>query len=123
MRARKSILMVSDDQSLRFTLTSILRQAGYTDITAIDLDEVCERLEQNVYDLVILDIKTLDAARYAIIRDISQFIPATHLLVMTSNPTPETNGPNKTAGKPRFLLKPVNPDLILTRVHEILANH
>jgi CheY-like chemotaxis protein len=123
MPAMKSILMVSDDQSLRLTLSLILRRAGYTDVSAIDPGEVCQSMEQNIYDLVILDVKTLDAARFAIIREIIQFVPATRLLVITGGPTPETNGENKGIGMSSFLLKPVNPGLILARVRDMLANH
>lgn len=123
MPVKKSILVVGDDQNLCQTMAFILSRAGYLTAAGINLDEAHQYLEKPRYDMIILDVKMLDASSLSLIQDITKLIPYTPLLILSGNTASENSGPVKTASSPGYLLKPIDPDCILKRVREILANH
>jgi DNA-binding NtrC family response regulator len=123
MPVKKSILVVGDDQNLYQTMAFILSRAGYLVAAGINLDEAHLYLANSSYDLVILDVKALDASSSSLIHDIAQLIPGTPMLIMSGNFESDMNGSSKVSGGSGYLLKPIDPDCILKRVQEILAKY
>ena len=50
------ILVVDDEESIRFTFTAFLSDAGYTVETAESLEESLQKLESEPFDAIFLDI-------------------------------------------------------------------
>lgn len=51
----KKILLADDEASLRFLITETLLDEGYDIVEAEDGDEAVEKLQEDHYDLIILD--------------------------------------------------------------------
>ena len=51
------ILVIDDEESLRFTLRSFLEDEGFMVTTAASCSEAEELLQQSLFDLVFLDIQ------------------------------------------------------------------
>lgn len=56
MNAKRRILVVDDDSSVRNAVRSALERAGYEVITARDGCEAIELVARNDYDVVLLDV-------------------------------------------------------------------
>jgi two-component system, NtrC family, response regulator AtoC len=54
---RPKILVVDDDEDMRFTLREVMSREGYDVETAVDGIEALEKNQQSQFDIVILDVK------------------------------------------------------------------
>src|SRR5690606_17914074 len=66
------LLLVTDDTALARTLSWVLKENGYDIVTAVGTVQLHERLDQEVYDLLVLDVGNGEAAamaRLAAVRD------------------------------------------------------
>lgn len=121
MQIKKSILIVGDDEILSQTMAFILNRAGYLVATGLHLDEAMQHLASARYDLIILDIKVLDASSISRIQDILRSIPDSPLIVLSGSIANEINGSTLVSDRPVYLIKPIDPDCILKKVNEILV--
>ena len=64
------ILVVDDEESIRFTFERFLRAAGYVAVTAEGCVEALARLDQASFDLVFVDIILEDGTGIDILRAI-----------------------------------------------------
>jgi DNA-binding response OmpR family regulator len=104
------ILVVDDEKSILFALEKYFEQHGFAVDTAANASQALELIEQNTYDLAIIDIHLsgrLDLAEgleiAALLRDSS---PDTAVIVMTALGTPETERRAAEVGAHSFLRKP-----------------
>lgn len=51
------VLIVDDEETLRFTLSEVMNKEGYTAVTAADGEEALQKATGTLFDLIILDIK------------------------------------------------------------------
>lgn len=56
------LLLVTEDNALARTLSWVLKENGYDIVTAVGTIQLHERLEQEVYDLLVIDVANGDAA-------------------------------------------------------------
>ena len=49
MAPKASVLVVDDSSSMRFAVTSTLKDAGYEDIIAIDIENILEIKHKNIF--------------------------------------------------------------------------
>jgi DNA-binding response OmpR family regulator len=121
MPVKKSILIVGDDQNLYQTMAFILNRAGYLVAAGINLDEAHLYLQNSRYDLVILDVKMLDASISSAIQNIAHLIPNTPLLILSGNATNEIEDAAKVSTGSEYLVKPIDPNCILKRVQKMMS--
>jgi len=87
--ARRRILVVDDDASIRLLCARILSQAY--DVTAVDSGTVAlDLLGQETYDLLLTDLKMPGMDGFALLEEASRVRPSLHVLAMTGSLTPET---------------------------------
>ena len=79
-----TILVVDDEQSMRDFLTIMLKKEGYNVATAEDGHEARQALEEDIYDLVISDIKMPGMNGLELLRHVKQVSPQTLVLMMTA---------------------------------------
>jgi DNA-binding NtrC family response regulator len=116
-----SILVVDDEENLRRTMAMILTRQGYRVSTAASIHEARLRLREASYDLVFLDLKLPDASGLSLLPDIRETYPQMPVLVLTAHDRLEAATEAVRLGARDFLLKPVDPALIIQRVKEVLA--
>jgi len=79
-----TILIVDDEQSMRDFLAIMLRKEGYDIITVEDGEEALKAIEQDIYDLVITDIKMPGIDGLEVLRNVKQLSPSTLVIVITA---------------------------------------
>jgi two-component system response regulator (stage 0 sporulation protein F) len=68
--ANKKILIVDDEEHIRFLYSEELKEEGYDVITAESGHRLLERIKQEKPDLVVLDIKMVDYNGLDLLQDI-----------------------------------------------------
>jgi len=121
MEAKPSILLVDDEDNLRRTLALILCREGYSVDTAATVAEAREHVENTTYDLAFLDLKLPDASGLTLLPELRERFPAMPVVILTAHDKLDAAIEAVRKGARDYLLKPIDPLLIIQRVKEILA--
>ena len=121
---RKSrLLVVDDDESLRWVTKVQMEQSGYTVDAAADGPQALALLQQNGADLVITDLMMPGMSGLDLLKEIRREYPDLAVIVVTAFGTVETAVEAMKAGAYDYITKPVNIDelkLIVSRALEHL---
>ncbi|NJD60157.1 MAG: response regulator, partial [Anaerolineae bacterium] len=120
MGANNSILIIDDEPNLRRSLGLILQRAGYSITTAANAAEALHLLRAGAYDLTFLDIKLPDQNGIALLPQIREIYPDMPILILTAHATLDTAIGAVRLGARDYLLKPIDPETIITRVESLL---
>jgi DNA-binding NtrC family response regulator len=123
MDTGKSILIVDDEENLRSTLTLILERAGYTIRAAANGNEALSYLRNTRFDLAFLDLKMPGIDGMHLLPEIRHLDPDLPVLILTANGSLDTAVEALRAGACGYLLKPVEPLQIVSRISEIFEEH
>ena len=115
------ILIVDDDTHMRLSLSLILQKENYHVETAANAEEALNCLESHEYDLMFLDLNMPGRGGIDLLVDVHQLIPQMPVLILTGNAALESAIQAVRLGARDYMLKPVEPALIVTRVGEILS--
>ncbi|MCP4404427.1 MAG: sigma-54-dependent Fis family transcriptional regulator [bacterium] len=78
------ILVVDDEQSMRDFLKIMLKKEQYDVMLVEDGQEACRAIDEDIYDLVITDIKMPGTSGLEVLRHVKQVAPETLVLVITA---------------------------------------
>jgi DNA-binding NtrC family response regulator len=115
----KSILVVDDEFTLRYTLSLILQRAGYQVETAIKGSDALDCLQLEKYNLIILDIHMPGTDGITVLSEIHQLYPQTPVIMLTGYPSPDTMREAKAKGAREYLVKPIGPERVLAVVKRV----
>jgi DNA-binding response OmpR family regulator len=121
MTSTFTILIVDDEPNLRRSLALILQRSGYAVTTAECAEQVHQYLQAGAYDLVFLDLKMPDINGLDLLPEIRRKYPEMPVLILTAHATLESAIDAVRKGARDYLLKPIDPKQILSRVNEVLA--
>ncbi len=110
------ILVVEDEADLRKVLSTLLRRAGYVVDLAEDGRRGCERLGQEIYDVVITDLRLPGADGLEVLRASKSLYPDTPVIIITAYSTDEAAEEARRLGAFNYILKPFDTDKILADV-------
>ncbi len=122
MNTAYSILIVDDEVNLRSTLGVILQRAGYGISEASDGQDALQLLSNNKYDMMFLDLKMPGIDGLQLLPESLRIDPDLSVVILTANASLETAIRALSLGAEGYLLKPVDPDQILSRVKEIFRD-
>ncbi len=117
MQDQVRTLVVDDEEPIRFTLSEILRRAGYAVTCANSGEEALERLRDTAFDLILLDLslggqvdglRVLESARWR--------WPEAVIVILTAHGSLESARVAIREGVDDYLLKPVEPEVVRTAV-------
>ena len=120
MGTSQSILIIDDEPNLARSLGLILQHAGYVIKTAGTANEALHMLQTGAYDLVFLDIKLPDQSGIQLLPQIRDIYPNMPVIILTAHATLDTAIEAVRAGARDYLLKPIDPESILSLVNKIL---
>ena len=120
MGTNQSILIIDDEPKLAYSLGLILQHAGYVIKTAGTAQEALHMLQAGAYDLAFLDIKLPDQSGIQLLPQIRDIYPNMPILILTAHATLDTAIEAVRAGARDYLLKPIDPEAILTLVSKTL---
>jgi two-component system response regulator HydG len=114
------ILVVDDQRNMRATTAIVLRSAGHAVEEAEDLAAAVRRLQAEVFDVVLTDLRMPNGDGMELLREVRRIAPETQVIVMTAYGTIESAVEAIRRGAYDFLAKPFKEDELLLRVSKAL---
>jgi len=121
MTPQNSILIVDDEDPLRLSLSLILQKENYWVKTAANGEDALDCLQAREYDLMFLDLNLPGMSGIDLLIQIHKQFPDMSVLILTAHAALESAIQAIRLGARDYLIKPMEPVLILARVAEILA--
>jgi DNA-binding response OmpR family regulator len=118
----KRLLLVEDDRSLGATLCERLSRESYEVSWVETQQRALKKLEEGLWDLVILDIGLPDGSGFDLARHIKEQTPLP-LMFLTALGTAEHRLQGFEIGAEEFIPKPFHLRELLLRVKHVLENH
>ncbi len=110
----KSVILLVDDQdTIRFFLEKTLTQEGYETVTARTGAEALEKAKEIIPDLVLLDLKLPDMNGLEVLKQIKEIFPEIGVVMITAFGDIETAVSAMKSGAYDFVSKPINLDQLL----------
>lgn len=125
MKYLGKILLVEDEESVRYSLELALSTSGYNVVTASDGIKglswimVSSRFT-DTFDLLIMDVMMPTMSGISLLSKLSQFKVAIPTLVITGCSDVETLTKLRESGVTDILKKPFEPNEFLTKVNELM---
>ena len=113
----RTLLIVDDEKSLRFSIGEWARDAGFRPLEATNGREALERLAEHEVDAVLLDLKLGDEDGMQVLGRMREADPSVPIVMLTGHGTVEHAVRATRLGAWDFMLKP--PDL--EHLHVVLA--
>jgi DNA-binding response OmpR family regulator len=121
MTNQNNILIVDDEKPLRLSLSLILQKENYHVETAANAKEALDCLQKQEYDLMFLDLNMPGISGIDLLVEVRKQFPQMSVLILTAHAALESAIQAVRQGARDYLIKPVEPVLIVARVAEILA--
>ena len=116
------ILAVDDEENFLHLLSHTLQKEGYAVRTATDGQEAMRRLEQEQFDLALIDIRMTPIDGLAVLGDIKKRYPHTKVIMITVYPSVETRSLSLQRGAERYLIKPIEIQELKKTIREMLSH-
>lgn len=114
------ILVVDDDRNLSEILASIIEHAGFECDSAGDGTSALEKLETDIYDLVLLDLKLPDMCGMTVLQKVMQSRCGSQVVMISGGGNIETAVEATRIGAYDFLEKPLDSERVLQTVKNAL---
>ncbi len=120
------VLVVDDEEALRFLLTSELEAESFEVRSAGDGDEAIELVRAmnergDKFDVVLLDIKMPKVDGFAVLRFVKGKVPETKVIMLTAYADVKNAIESLRLGASDFVSKPYDLDDILTSINRALG--
>jgi CheY-like chemotaxis protein len=119
-RMKVNILVIDDEESIRFSFSRFLTAEGHVVVTAQDYREALARMDETEFKLIIVDIFLKDGWGIDILREVMQRNLKTRVIMMTAYPSTETADASFGMNAAGYLVKPLRQEGLLNSVNEIL---
>jgi two-component system, OmpR family, response regulator len=118
----KSILVVDDDQHIRYLVKDLLMKEGYKVVEAADGVEGLRHIEKELCDLAIIDIMMPKMDGYRLTEELRKIndIP---IILLTAKSQIEDKEKGYRSGTDDYLVKPFEPRELLFRVNALLRRY
>jgi PAS domain S-box-containing protein len=113
MQPKRKILVVDDEESIRYTFSHFLKEAGYEVFTASDLKGARKILFHTRLDLVFLDIVLGAESGLDLLKQLKSLLLKLPVVMITGKPTLDNATDALRRGAFDFLIKPVRKDDLL----------
>ena len=116
------ILAVDDSASMRQMVTATLKSGGYEVVQAADGVEALEFARGKGVDLVLTDVNMPRMDGITLVREL-RLLPSyryTPMLMLTTESSQEKKQQGKQAGATGWIVKPFNPEQLLSTVARVL---
>ncbi len=110
---KRKILIVDDEESIRFGLSRILQQSGYSCVAAGTAADGLRLFSAENPGVVLLDLRLPDADGLEFMKQLKESDNYVSIIIMTAYGTIETAVHALKSGAENFLTKPIDPDGLL----------
>jgi len=112
MENKGRILIVEDETSLREVLKILLEDEGYETISASDGQDGISRIQEDIFDIVITDIKMPRADGFEVLKKVKEISPTSIVIMITAFGTTESTIEAMKLGAYDYIHKPFKIDEI-----------
>lgn len=119
---RKRILIVDDEDSIRFGMSAFLEGSGYSVVAADSCAQACVAFAASSPDAAIIDYRLEDGTAMDLLHDFKQSRPDVPLIVMTAYGSVERAAQAAQAGAEQFLDKPVDMRALLHILKRLISD-
>jgi two-component system, NtrC family, response regulator HydG len=119
-RMRANILVIDDEESIRFSFGRFLAAEGHNVITAKGYREALARMDETEFKLILADIILDDGWGIDILREVMQRNLKTKVIIMTAYPSKETAQDSLRMHAVDYLVKPLKQAGLLNCVNKAL---
>jgi len=121
MSAKGSVLIIDDEQEIRESLEQLLGLEGYSAATASTGGEGLKKLEDNFYDLALLDITLPDMNGLEVLKAIKRDNADTGVIMITAYDSSQLAFKASKEGAESYVTKPWDNDKLLLEIRNTLA--
>ena len=114
------ILLIDDEESIRFTFHRFLAAEGHNVITAKGYREALSRMDEMRFDLILADIVLDDGWGIDILQEVMRRNLKTRVIIMTAYPSAETFQDSFRMYADDYLVKPIKQEGLLDSVNKAL---
>ncbi len=114
-----SILAVDDEQNLLELLITVLGKRGFKVKTALNGIEALRLLDQESFQLALLDLKMGPLNGVQLLKQIKDRRPIIKVIMMTAYPTNETRTQASANGASAYLTKPVDIQKLVDTINSL----
>ncbi len=118
--AKYTILVVDDEELMRYLVVSYLSKLGHSCLTAVDGVDALDKIKKNKIDAVITDIKLPNMDGITLTGEISRQYPGLPIMVMTAFDEEYSEGTVISVGAREFLRKPFTLDEFAVRLNKMI---
>ncbi len=119
----KRILVVDDEKNIRLTLEKALSNAGYEVETALNGEDGLEKIKENEYPVILLDMKMPGMDGLEFLKKVNEIKYQTRVVMITGYGNVETAVDTMKLGAVDFLRKPFKPQEILGVVDNVFERY
>lgn len=120
MTQQSRILLVDDDATFRLTTGALLEADGHQVDAAADGQQAVERLRDRQFDLLLVDLRMPGIDGLGLVEALRLWGHGVPILMISGFGTVDSAVRALHLGADDFLLKPVEPDVLSTRVNDLL---
>jgi PAS domain S-box-containing protein len=108
-----SILVVDDEESIRYTFKDFLEKAGYVTHTAVGHEDAVAAVTETEFDLLYIDIILEGRSGIELLEHVKKVAPDTEVVVITGVPTVDSASQALRLGALDYIVKPVRRDALI----------
>jgi len=114
------ILIVDDDETIRKSLATVLKEKGYLIETAESGREAISKSEKDAYNLALIDIRLPDMDGVQLLTAMKETTPKMVKIIITGYPSLQNAIEAVNRGADGYIVKPIKMDELLTMITEHL---
>ncbi|MBW2492094.1 MAG: sigma-54-dependent Fis family transcriptional regulator [Deltaproteobacteria bacterium] len=122
MKNRKTVLVVDDDNAHRTMLRTLVGGWGYDIVEADDGSTAIEKVQEQPFDLVLMDVRMLKVSGLEALERIKGFNPAIPVTIMTAYSSVETAIEALKKGAYDYLTKPLDFDKLRLTIERAMEH-
>lgn len=115
-----NVLIIDDEDGLRYTLTRVLKSAGCEVSAAADAPQALELIDTTPLDLVYLDIHLPSMNGLEVLKKIRASHPLLPVILFTAHASLQSALEAIRLGAADYLVKPIDPEVFVARTRVIL---
>ena len=101
-----SVLIVDDEENLLVLLERLFEKKGFQVKTTNNGDQALKLIDQDVFDLAVLDLKMFPVDGVMLLRELKKRSPSTSVIMIAAYPTSDARTECMKNGAAAFLAKP-----------------
>jgi two-component system response regulator HydG len=117
-----NILVIDDEESIRFSFSRFLTAEGHNVITAKGYREALARMDETEFELILADIFLDDGWGIDILLEVMRRNLKTGVIIMTAYPSAQTSQESFRMNAADYLIKPLKQAGLLSSVNKALQH-